>query len=49
MPQTDHKGPAIDKLALLQKGIINFNDPKASDAKIKEAKRFQKLAGIIKG
>jgi hypothetical protein len=49
MPQTDNKGAATDKLALLQKGIINFNNPKDSDAKIKEAKRLQKLAGIIKG
>jgi len=57
MPQTDNKGAATDKLALLQKGIINFNEPKDSDVKkesldtdrIAEAKRLQKLAGILKG
>jgi hypothetical protein len=57
MPQTDQGGAATDKLALLQKGIVNFNDPKDSDVKkeslnidkIAEAKRLQKLAGILKG
>jgi uncharacterized protein YnzC (UPF0291/DUF896 family) len=51
MPQTDQGGAATDKLALLQKGIINFNDPKSSDIKnaqaVKEIKRLQQLAGIL--
>jgi hypothetical protein len=49
MPQTDNKGAATDKLALLQKGIVNFDNPQPTDVKehIKEAKRLQKLAGII--
>jgi len=51
MPQTDQGGAATDKLSLLQKGIINFNDPKSSDIKndqaVKEIKRMQQLAGIL--
>lgn len=53
MPQTDaDKESATTKLDLLQKGIINFKNPKVSDVKddvkddIKEIKRLQKLAGI---
>ena len=51
MPQTDVDGDATGKLGLLQKGMINFKDPKSSDIKndqpVKEMKRLQQLAGII--
>lgn len=51
MPQTDQGGDATSKLNLLQKGIINFKDPKSSDVKndqsVKEIKRLQQLAGIL--
>jgi polyhydroxyalkanoate synthesis regulator phasin len=51
MPQTDVDGDATGKLGLLQKGMINFKDPKSSDIKndqsVKEMKRLQQLAGIL--
>jgi hypothetical protein len=51
MPQTDVDGDATGKLSLLQKGMINFKDPKSSDIKndqsVKEMKRLQQLAGIL--
>jgi len=49
MPQTDQGGAATDKLALLQKGAINFKDPKDSDVKkesLQEVRRLKKLAGL---
>ena len=45
MPQTDQGGAATDKLAMLQKGTINFKDPKASDVQ-KEIVSLQERAGI---
>jgi hypothetical protein len=51
MPQTDVGGNPAEKLAMLQKGVVNFKDPKSSDIKNKalaEIKRLQKRAGIIK-
>lgn len=51
MPQTDVGGAATDKLAMIQKGEINFKDPKSSDVKkesLQETRRMQKLAGIRK-
>jgi hypothetical protein len=47
MPQTDQGGAATDKLSLLQKGMINFKDPKSSDIKndqpVKEIKQYSKI------
>jgi len=51
MPQTDVGGKPAEKLAMIQKGAVNFKDPKGSDVKNKalaEVKRLQKRAGIIK-
>jgi len=46
MPQTDaDKQSATTKLALLQKGIINFKEPADKDVK-NESRRMQNLAGI---
>jgi hypothetical protein len=45
MPQTDVGGAATDKLASLQKGTINFKDPKDSDVK-KEVRSLQEIAGL---
>ena len=45
MPQTDQGGAATDKLAMLQKGVINFKDPKASDVKA-EIRQLQERAGL---
>ena len=52
MPQTDaDKQPATTKLALLQKGVINFKEPSNDDVKneaLRESRRMQMLAGINK-
>jgi hypothetical protein len=57
MPQTDVDGAAIYKLGLLQRGVVNFKEPKSSDVKntkevkqmkINEIKRMQRLAGLLK-
>ena len=52
MPQTDVGGAATDKLGMLQKGVINFKDPKSTDVKkenMMEVRRMKKLAGIVRG
>lgn len=48
MPQTDAEDGNITKsLDFIKNGVVNYKDPKASDAKdIKEIARLQKLAGI---
>jgi hypothetical protein len=51
MPQTDKGGAPTDKLTLLQKGMVNFKDPKSGDVKkesLQEIRRMQKLSGIRK-
>jgi hypothetical protein len=46
MPQTDAKGTGVikNKLDLLSKGVVNFNEPAANDKEIKET--LQRRAGI---
>ena len=49
MPQTDVGGKPEDKLASLQKGVINFIKPDSKDVKnsnLQESIRMKKLAGI---
>lgn len=45
MPQTDQGGAATDKLNMLQKGTVNFKDPKSTDVQ-KEVRKLQEIAGI---
>jgi hypothetical protein len=53
MPQTDQGGAATDKLNLLQKGVINFNNPKSTDIKSskpaapQQAESFNNLDEVV--
>jgi len=53
MPQTDADNqPAVGKLNLLQKGIVNFKEPASKDVQkeaMMETRRMKKLAGILRG
>jgi hypothetical protein len=48
MPQTDKDGPSTDKLSLLQKGIVNFNDPKSTDAQLESLNNLYVIKNKIK-
>jgi hypothetical protein len=48
MPQTDQEGPATDKLSLLQKGIVNFNNPKSTDAQLESLNNLYVIKNKIK-
>jgi hypothetical protein len=48
MPQTDQGGAATDKLSLLQKGIVNFNDPKYTDAQLESLNNLYVIKNKIK-
>lgn len=48
MPQTDQEGPATDKLSLLQKGIVNFNNPKSTDTQLESLNNLYVIKNKIK-
>ena len=48
MPQTDQEGPATDKLSLLQKGIVNFNNPKSTDIQLESLNNLYVIKNKIK-
>ena len=48
MPQTDQEGSATDKLSLLQKGIVNFNNPKSTDTQLESLNNLYVIKNKIK-
>jgi hypothetical protein len=48
MPQTDQEGPATDKLSLLQKGIVNFDNPKSTDTQLESLNNLYVIKNKIK-